>query len=107
MKDDLKKLLYGNTKQITLADGKEYTFRELSLSSIPDKNMTINQVFASNDMRLIAYVMLKEDHPDIDMETVGRLITASMLGEDQPFIQGITELMGTLGASKNAPAGNK
>jgi hypothetical protein len=100
MPDDIKKVLYGLTKKVTLADGKDYTLREPSLASLDGADINLTEVNSVENVKKLAYLMLKEDNPGLDETKVAGLITFSMLRDGSPFMKALLGVLG-LGDEKN------
>ena len=72
-------------KSITLADGKEYTLPPIDMTTLANMEKTMGfglGQFASKmdtetftTMRLLVYALLKENRPELTLESVGHLIT--------------------------------
>ncbi len=93
-----------STKTITLADGKTYTLPPIDLTTLAniEKAMGVggSKVAAQmtdapmQTLRLMAYVLLKENHPELTLEQVGHLVPLKQIGQ---LSQTIAEIMAVLG----------
>ena len=90
----MKEILYGKTEKIILADGKEYTFREPDLTTLEDSDLDMSKLAETSNIRKLAYIMTKDDHPGMSEKQIGRLITFGMLNEGNPFFSKVLGLLG-------------
>lgn len=87
-------------KVLKLADGKDYKLPVINLTTLANVEKTIgfglNKLATKLDsetvttMRSLIYALLKEEQPNLDIDTVGRLIT---LKEMTAISETISEIM--------------
>jgi hypothetical protein len=87
-------------KTLKLSDGKEYKLPPIDMTTLANIEKTMgfglgklqskfeNETMST--MRSLIYALLKEEQPDLDIETVGRLIT---LKEMNSISSTISEIM--------------
>ena len=102
MADDLKKLLFGKTVKIKLADKNEYVMREPDIEALETVQFDTGNMADLKNVKKLAWIMLKEDNVTLTEENIGKMITASMLKEGSHFLDAISALMGS-GDTKNEP----
>lgn len=92
-------MLFGKTEKVNLADGKEYTLREPCIEDLEAANFDIGKMDDIRNIKKLAWIMTRKDHPDMDETAIARRITFSMLGEKSEFL---AKLFKVLGVEKNA-----
>lgn len=91
MVDSLDDILYGKTDKVVLADGKEYTVRELDLQTLNENEIQMDQLATTKNLQKIVFLMLKTDNPEMTEKRTGRLVTISVL---QNITKVVFKLMG-------------
>ena len=87
-------------KTVKLADGKDYTLPPIDMTTLANVEKTMGFGFGKlmsklenetmTTMRVLVFALLKESHPDMDIDQVGRLIT---LKEIETLSATISEIM--------------
>jgi len=87
-------------KVIKLSDGKEYTLPPIDLTTLANIEKTLGfglgrlglklETETMSTMRSLIFALLKENHPNLDIDKMGRLIT---LKEIQSISGTISEIM--------------
>lgn len=85
MAEEINILAEEKPKSIKLADGKEYTLPPIDLTTLANIEKTmgfgLSQLATKIEsetmsvLRLLIYALLKEGHPELSLEQVGKLIT--------------------------------
>ena len=93
-------LAEAKSKTLTLADGKKYHLPPIDMTTLANIEKTMGfglgrlQTKLENEtmttMRALIYALIKEEQPELDIDSVGRLIT---LKEINAISETITEIM--------------
>jgi len=104
MPDEINVLAQEKPKTIKLADGKEYTFPPIDLTTLANVEKTMGfalgrfnaklEAESMTTLRLLIYGLLKETHPELTLEGVGRLITLKEIAELSETISTIMAISG-------------
>ena len=85
MENEVNILAKEKPKSIKLADGKEYKLPPIDMTTLANIEKTMGfglgkfqakvEDETSTTMRLLFFALLKEEQPELDIDTVGHLIT--------------------------------
>ena len=85
MENEVNILAEEKPKSIKLADGKEYTLPPIDLTTLANIEKTMGfglgrflgrlESEPMSTLRSLIYALLKENHPELTIEQVGRMIT--------------------------------
>ena len=100
MENEVNILAEEKPKSIKLADGKEYNLPPIDMTTLANIEKTMGfglgklqsklEDETMTTMRLLLYALLKEKHPELDIDKVGHLIT---LKEISSISSTISEIM--------------
>lgn len=100
MENEVNILAEEKPKVLTLSDGKEYKLPPIDLTTLANIEKTMGfgisklgikiESESMTTLRSLIYALLKENHPELDIEKVGRLIT---LKEIRAISGTISEIM--------------
>mgnify|MGYP001563284727 FL=1 len=100
MENEVNILAEEKSKSIKLADGKEYKLPPIDMTTLANIEKTMGfglgklqsklEDETMTTMRLLLYALLKEEHPELDIDKVGHLIT---LKEISSISSTISEIM--------------
>ena len=100
MENEVNILAEEKPKSIKLADGKEYKLPPIDMTTLANIEKTMGfglgklqsklEDETMTTMRLLLYALLKEEHPELDIDKVGHLIT---LKEISSISSTISEIM--------------
>lgn len=86
-------------RTVTLSDGNEYQLPPMNLNTLANIEVTMGFGLAAlaekmetgtmTTMRLLIYALLKESHPKLTLEKVGKLVTLKEMGE-------LSEMIGSI-----------
>ncbi len=104
MTEEINILVQVKPKTIRLADGKEYTLPPIDMTTLANMEQTMGFGLNALDsklekepmttMRALIYALLRENHPKLTLEGIGRLIT---LKEIKALSETISEIMAISG----------
>ena len=85
MTDKVNILAQEKSKTIKLADGKDYILPPIDMTTLANIEKTMGfglgklqaklETETATTMRIMIYALLKEEKPDLDIDTIGHLIT--------------------------------
>lgn len=103
MTDEVNILADEKPKSIKLADGKEYILPPITLHTLAniedalgcgiDKIQEQFSIRTAGTLEKVTYAMLRENHPHLTLEQVGKLVTPDKF---KPIIEAISNAMSEL-----------
>ena len=100
MENEINILAEAKSKSIKLADGKEYKLPPIDMTTLANIEKTMGfglgrlaiklETETMTTMRSLIYALLKEEQPDLNIDTAGHLIT---LKEMSAISSAISEIM--------------
>ena len=94
MADELKEVLYGRTKRISVADGNIYILREPSIDTLETLDFDMKNVDEIKNIKKLLWILLKEDNPSLSEKSFGKLITMSMMTDGSELMNAVSYVLG-------------
>jgi len=98
-KENVNILAKEQPKKVVLADGNEYVFPLINLTTLANLEQTLGvsltklgeemESKAIQTMRLFVFGLLKENYPDLTLEKAGELVTMKEINEVSNIISSI------------------
>lgn len=101
MTDDLGEGMFGRTKLVKLADGKDYTMREPDFQTYKEMKLD-GDLNDPESLKRFAWSLLKRDNPGLSETRLDKLITLTMMYDTSDFMKCIAYVTGRDGESKKA-----
>ena len=99
MSDDIKQVLFGKTTKVNLADGNEYTMRELNIMDLNKFGLLSGKVDMKDvDLYGLLHCAFSKDHPDLTAEKLASIVPMSYT---EAVVKGLAEIGLGGGPEKN------